>query len=96
MRTTKSTTQKDIWNVRMILDGNETYNKNFKTMTEIAEDLGMSYNQVSDLKCKRSKRKQIRFKFSPEIIFTRLSQTQKEYWNERRLLKAKQTLEESC
>lgn len=93
MRTTNATTGKDIWNVKIINDGEETYNKNFKTMSEIAEDLGMSYHQVSDLKNKRSKRKQIRFKFHPEIVFTRLNQTQKEYWNERRILKAKQTLE---
>tara|TARA_R100001198_G_scaffold28708_1_gene15136 strand:- start:477 stop:764 length:288 start_codon:yes stop_codon:yes gene_type:complete len=93
MRKQESNATKNIWNVKMITNGEETYNKDFKTIQEIADDLGMSYHQVADLKNKRCKRKQIRFKFQPEIIFTRIGKTQKEYWNERRIEKAQKILE---
>lgn len=96
MRKTESTTKKNIWNVRMITNNVETYNKDFPTIKNIADDLGMTYAQVSELgKNGRTKRKQIRFKFYPDIQITRIGLTQREFYNQKRLDKAKKLLEKS-
>ena len=76
--------KKDIWNTKIITNGVETFNKDFKTIQEIADELGFTYAQISDLKNNRTKKKQVRFKYYPEIIITRINKTQKEQFNEKR------------
>ena len=81
------TNNTDIWNLTLVLNGEETLNQNFKTLKEIADNLGMSYCQVSDYKNGRSKRFKNN-KFIPNINITRIGMTQKEYNISRRLLKS--------
>jgi len=87
MRLTNSTAKKEIWNIKINTNGVETYNKNFTTLKEIADALDMSYSQITDLKNQRTQMKQVRFKFYPEIIISRINKTQKQYYQERRELK---------
>jgi len=87
MRLVNSTTKKNIWNVKVVVEGFEKINKDFATVKEIADELGMSYAQVSDLKNGRTKNLQSRFKFYPVITITRIGKTQKQFYDERRALK---------
>tara|TARA_R100000808_G_C2048077_1_gene84747 strand:- start:94 stop:396 length:303 start_codon:yes stop_codon:yes gene_type:complete len=93
MRLTNSKATKDIWNIKITTDGVETLNKNYPTLRGIAEDLGMTYSQITDLKNQRTKRKQIRFKFYPVIEITRIGKTQKEYYNDKREERKQKLLE---
>jgi len=93
MRLTNSTATKEIWNIKIITDGVETLNKNYSTLKHIADDLGMTYSQITDLKNKRTQQKQVRFKFYPIIEITRINKTQKQYYKDKREEKMKSLLE---
>ena len=95
MRKSNSITKNDIWNCK-IIDTNDVVIKdaNYKTIQHIADDIGLSYNQVIDHReGGRCKKKCSKFKFQPTIIVKRLNPTQKEYYDKRRIEKAKKCLE---
>jgi hypothetical protein len=45
--------------------------REFKTLKDIAEDLGMTYNQIADISCGRVVKK-YKFKFMPSIVIHKL------------------------
>ncbi len=87
MRLTNSKAKCEIWNCSIKEEDNIKFNKNYSTLKEMGDDLGMTYSQITDLKNKRSNRKQIRFKFHPEITITRIKETQKEHYDKKRAIK---------
>lgn len=51
----------------------ELHNQDYKSLKDIAEDIGLSYNIIADLHCGRRKQnKRQEFKFQPKIKITRL------------------------
>tara|TARA_R110000751_G_scaffold81633_3_gene164712 strand:+ start:2776 stop:2988 length:213 start_codon:yes stop_codon:yes gene_type:complete len=70
MRKKGDTTNKICWNLKIYIDGEEKYNKDFKTITEIGEDLDLSYNIVSEMVMGRKKNK--RGRYEPQYLFNRL------------------------
>lgn len=48
------------------------HNKDYKCLKEIAEDLGLTYQQVADLSSRKEKKKYQQFKFFPEIKITKI------------------------
>tara|TARA_R110000822_G_scaffold104222_5_gene230974 strand:+ start:81 stop:413 length:333 start_codon:yes stop_codon:yes gene_type:complete len=95
MRLINSNAKTDIWNCRITIpqEGEDNdivkVDKNYSTLKEMGDDLGMTYSQITDLKNKRSQRKQIRFKFHPVITIKRIKETQKEHYDNKRKLKLK-------
>lgn len=86
MRKTNSKTKKDIWECKVVsCEGNILIEGQYKTIQEIADVLGLSYNQTRDYKqggrCKKIGSK---FKFQPQITIKRIGQTQKEIYDEKR------------
>ena len=48
------------------------HNKDYKCLKEIAEDLGLTYQQVADLSSRKEKKKYQQFKYFPEIKITKI------------------------
>jgi DNA-binding MarR family transcriptional regulator len=48
------------------------HNQDYKCLKDIAEDLGLTYQQVADLSSRKEKKKYQQFKFFPEIKITRI------------------------
>jgi len=48
------------------------HNKDYKCLKDIAEELGLTYQQVADLSSRKEKKKYQQFKFFPEIKITRI------------------------
>ena len=48
------------------------HNQDYKCLKEIAEDLGLTYQQVADLSSRKDKKKYQQFKFFPEIKITKI------------------------
>jgi hypothetical protein len=46
--------------------------KNFKSLNEIAEELGLTYSQVADFSSRRPKKNYKNFKFFPKIEINRI------------------------
>ena len=46
--------------------------KNFKSLKEISEELGLTYSQVADFSARRPKKNYKDFKFFPKIEITRI------------------------
>jgi len=48
------------------------HNQDYKCLKDIAEELGLTYQQVADLSSRKEKKKYQQFKFFPEIKITRI------------------------
>jgi len=48
------------------------HNQDYKCLKEIAEDLGLTYQQIADLSSRKDKKKYQQFKFFPEIKITKI------------------------
>ena len=48
------------------------HNRDYKSLNDIANDLGLTYQQVADLSSRRVKKKYQQFKFFPKIDITRI------------------------
>jgi len=48
------------------------HNQDYKCLKDIAEDLGLTYQQVADLSSRREKKKYQEFKFFPKIEINRI------------------------
>jgi len=48
------------------------HNRDYKSLNDIANDLGLTYQQVADLSSRREKKKYQQFKFFPKIDITRI------------------------
>ena len=69
-----STTKKKCWSIRVIQNEVEVFSKQYSTLTEASEDLGMSYCQLFELAPNgRNKKKKKKSKFAPEIIVEKIS-----------------------
>ena len=71
MRTNGATTQKECYNLSIELKGEETFNKNFKTLKDISNELGLSYNRVVEMK--RGRKKQNKGKYEPQYFIARIT-----------------------
>lgn len=66
-----------MWNCKIYHNIGETtsmtlHNQDYKCLKEIAEDLGLTYQQVADLSSRKEKKKYQQFKFFPEIKITKI------------------------
>ena len=48
------------------------HNQDYTCLKEIAEDLGLTYQQVADLSSRKDKKKYQQFKYFPEIKITKI------------------------
>ena len=48
------------------------HNKDYKSLKEISEDLGLTYQQVADLSSRKDKKKYQEFRFYPEIKIVKI------------------------
>jgi len=48
------------------------HNADYKCLKDIAQDLGLTYQQVADLSSRKDKKKYQDFKFFPKIDITRI------------------------
>ncbi len=48
------------------------HNQDYKCLKDIAEDIGLTYQQVADLSSRREKKKYQEFKFFPKIEINRI------------------------
>ena len=48
------------------------HNQDYKNLKEIAQDLGLTYQQVADLSSRKDKKKYQQFKFFPQIEIIRI------------------------
>ncbi len=48
------------------------HNKDYKSLKDISEDLGLTYQQVADISSRKEKKKYQEFKYFPEIKITRI------------------------
>ena len=53
-------------------DNNILHNEDYKCLKDIAEDLGLTYQQVADLSSRKEKRKYQEFKYFPKIEILRI------------------------
>lgn len=72
MRTNGALTQKNCYNLKVMMNGIETLNKDFKTLRDISNELGFSYNKVVELK--RKKNKIIKGTYEPHYIIDKISE----------------------
>lgn len=63
-----------MWNCKIYHDFNSMtlHDKNYKCLREIADDLGLTYQQVADLSSRKDKKKYQEFKYFPEIKITKI------------------------
>ncbi len=47
-------------------------NNDYENLTAIAEDLGLTYQQVADLSSRKEKKKYQQFKYFPQISITKI------------------------
>tara|TARA_R110001599_G_scaffold341334_1_gene562332 strand:- start:427 stop:627 length:201 start_codon:yes stop_codon:yes gene_type:complete len=53
-------------------DLNILHNENYNSLKEIAEDLGLTYQQVADLSSRKEKKKYQQFKYFPKIEIVKI------------------------
>tara|TARA_R110000824_G_scaffold142494_1_gene309576 strand:+ start:337 stop:537 length:201 start_codon:yes stop_codon:yes gene_type:complete len=53
-------------------DNNILHNEDYKCLKDIAEGLGLTYQQVADLSSRKEKRKYQEFKYFPKIEILRI------------------------
>tara|TARA_R100000541_G_scaffold46546_3_gene53622 strand:+ start:4283 stop:4567 length:285 start_codon:yes stop_codon:yes gene_type:complete len=66
-------TKKLCWNCKISIQGNELHNKDYTTLKQIGEDLGISYNRVFELSTK-GRKKYTTFKYEPKVTITNLKE----------------------
>ena len=72
-RKSGSKTIKKVWNCSINVAGNELHNKDYTTLQELANDLGLSYSQAYELAPNgRVKKTTNNFKYKPNINITRI------------------------
>ena len=49
------------------------FDKNFRTLKDIATELGLTYQQVADLSSRKTKKKYQQFKYFPKIDIMRIN-----------------------
>ena len=76
MRTKGAKTNKKCWKV-FIKQGDEIlHNKDYSTLKDASEDLGLTYSQICELGPKgRCKKKSLNFKFMPTISITKINES---------------------
>lgn len=73
MRTKNAKTKKLCWDILIKQGDYILHNKQYTTLREAGEDLGLTYSQICELGPKgRCKKKSINFKFMPEIKITKI------------------------
>jgi len=76
MRTKGAKTNKNCWRVLIKQGEHILCDKEYKTLKDGAEDLGLTYSQICELGPNgRCKKKSINFKFMPSINITKISDT---------------------
>ena len=61
------------FNCKITLQGNELHNKDYLTLKDISNDIGLSYNIVANISCNRKPNKKINdFIYFPKIEITKL------------------------
>ena len=70
MRKSGDTTNKICWNLSIFNNDKEIFNRDFKTLKDISNELGLSYNIVSEMSLGRKKNK--KGKFDTKYFFTRI------------------------
>jgi len=64
------------FNCKITQNDMELHNHDYKTLKDLAEDIGLSYNIVADMHCGRRKgNKRKQFKFQPKIEITRIEKS---------------------
>ncbi len=53
-------------------DLNILHNQNYNNLKEIAQDLGLTYQQVADLSSRKEKKKYQQFKYFPKIEIVKI------------------------
>jgi len=79
MRTKNAKTKKLCWDVLISFEEDIIHHKQYKTLREAGEDLGLTYSQICELGPNgRCKKKSINFKFMPDIKITKIGNAPKE------------------
>ena len=67
------TNQKKInWEAVVVIDDNIIHQSRYLSLTDIANDLNLSYNQVAAISVGRSKRFESEFKYQPKIQINKI------------------------
>tara|TARA_R110000787_G_scaffold278689_1_gene388532 strand:+ start:29 stop:250 length:222 start_codon:yes stop_codon:yes gene_type:complete len=67
------TNQKKInWEAVVVIDDNIIHQSRYISLTDIANDLNLSYNQVAAISVGRSKRFESEFKYQPKIQINKI------------------------
>jgi len=73
MRTKGAKTNKNCWSVKITQGDIELHNKEYKTLREAGDDMGLTYSQICELGPNgRNKKKSIRFKYMPTIVIEKI------------------------
>jgi len=73
MRPTGTDAKKLCWRVKITQGDIVLHNKDYTTLKIAGDDLGLTYSQILELKPNgRNKKKQIKFKFYPDIQIIKL------------------------
>ena len=73
MRTKGAKTTKNCWSVKITQGDIVLHDKEYKTLREAGDDMGLTYSQICELGPNgRNKKKSIRFKYMPEIVISKI------------------------
>ena len=72
MRRKGCSTSKECWNLKVINQNEIIFERNYKTLKEVANECGMTYNQVVEISTGRKKQKLGRF--DTQYQLTKLSE----------------------
>ena len=79
MRTKGAKTNKKCWKVFIKQNDNILHDKEYTTLKEASEDLGLTYSQICELGPNgRCKKKSLNFKFMPSIQITKIISEEEE------------------
>lgn len=82
MRTKGAKTNKKCWKVFIKQNENILHDKEYTTLKEASEDLGLTYSQICELGPNgRCKKKSLNFKFMPSIQITKIISEEEEEVN---------------
>ncbi len=51
------------------------HSRNYPTLSSIAKDLGLTYSQVADISIGRSKKFDSKFKYQPQVVIKKISES---------------------
>lgn len=73
MRTKGAKTTKNCWSVKISQGDIILHDKQYKTLREAGDDMGLTYSQICELGPNgRNKKKSIRFKYMPNIVIEKI------------------------